>query len=373
MVGGVLGGLVSMAIGAFNDVESRVSDLGQASGGFLDTWVKKLKDIAEKVWKPIQQKIKDVREAVKKALDEKQRAELARKDAPKESKEAQEKAEKVLTDAKAALKDAEKAVDDAEKSRDAAGKIPGSSQILSEMLEALTKLVTSRVTAIIDTYARKLFNMVFKFIRKPLDILAQLVIKGVAAIPFAGAALAGAASALYEFGMSKLEDAAIGALEGVVERLLAKGIRAIVGPIFKVVMGKVLDLAYTACSQIYPDACPRGGKLQFSELAPKDQWIARVTDCPGRPVVDEYLVEQGIAARERILADIADMQKDAQVYAKDIADRFLARYGYSYDSWMAAVQRGDRPTLAIRAREIERGLQEYVAQMYAERRSMFGH
>src|SRR5262249_16727413 len=51
-IGGVLGGLISMAIGAFNDVESRVSDLGQASGGFLDTWVKKLKDIAEKVWKP---------------------------------------------------------------------------------------------------------------------------------------------------------------------------------------------------------------------------------------------------------------------------------------------------------------------------------
>lgn len=55
-------------------------------------------------------------------------------------------------------------------------------------------------------------------------------------------------------------------------------------------------------------------------------------------------------------------------YARSIADRYLARCGLTYDSWMAAVDRDAHPVMVARATEIERDLRKVARDMRARLR-----
>jgi hypothetical protein len=66
-----------------------------------------------------------------------------------------------------------------------------------------------------------------------------------------------------------------------------------------------------------------------------------------------------LAAERHIAATAARMQRSVHLYAKDIADRYLARYGLSYDTWMAAVAQGASPQLL--AARIEESAEELRA------------
>jgi hypothetical protein len=64
-----------------------------------------------------------------------------------------------------------------------------------------------------------------------------------------------------------------------------------------------------------------------------------------------------------ILRTAAKMRRNVTTYARDLADRYLARYGLSYDAWMAAVSRGAVPVNVARAGFIERDLRREAASL----------
>jgi hypothetical protein len=83
---------------------------------------------------------------------------------------------------------------------------------------------------------------------------------------------------------------------------------------------------------------------------------------------NEEIEREAAVAQRHILETGARMRKRVATYARDLADRYLARFGYTYDSWIAAVGHGPTPALAARARSIERALFDMVAARKRSRR-----
>src|SRR5207248_10210438 len=108
-------------------------------------------------------------------------------------------------------------------------------------------------------------------------------------------------------------------------------------PCTRLCPGELLKLVSGACHNLFPDVCPKDatGALKFSALPPRDRWLERVLACRAPPGLDESIQRNAVLAQRRILRTAAEMRRDVAVSARDLADRYLARYGLDYDAWMA--------------------------------------
>jgi len=245
-------------------------------------------------------------------------------------------------------------------------KIPGSGDLLGGMLEALNKRIMSRIMQALEPNVRHLISFGMRFLRGLLGPIAAGVIGALASVPFVGGALAPIGQIVYDLSLNLLEEAALRGLFGLVERLLSQLLRAVLTPVFKVVQEKLLAGVFSEFSKVLGSVCSGVvRKLKFSALPPKDRWIERALACGARPVPLDWIHRDAAVARAQMLHQARKMRRDVARFARTIADRYLARYGLSYDAWMAAVGRDARSVLVARATKISRDLSRLATEMRA--------
>ena len=378
-VGGLILSLVKLVLPKFGDALEQVKNLAHAATEFYDKYVKRFIDIAKTLWEAASGDVDKGLEAVEKmkALleqavdDSKKKAVDAAKPSASETmlakvKEAEAEAAAKVKEMRGKLDGAEKTVKDIVSKAQKAETVPNTGELLNPLLEELLTLISSRIMGVIEPNARSLLSKGFKFVRNFLDPIAKSVISALAGIPFVGAGLAALGQVAYSMAMDALEGAASDALLGLVERILAKLLRGVVTPIFKAVASKVLEMAAGACTTLMGKnsaACPK--KLKFAALPPKDQWLERALACPGRPIFDQRMRDDAVAAQHTIMRTAARMQRNVNVYVRDLADQYLARYGLTYDTWMAAVSQDATPQLVARAAKIREELQKRADELRA--------
>jgi hypothetical protein len=234
------------------------------------------------------------------------------------------------------------------------------------MLEALSKLIMDRLMKVLDPNVRHLITFGMRFLRGLLGPIVAGVIGALASIPFVGGALAPIGEVAYDLAMNLLEDAAHRGLMGLIEKLLSQLLREVLTPVFKAVQNSVLAGALKGFSDVLGSVC--GGvvaALKFSALPPRDRWLNRALACSGRHVPLDWIYRDAAVARARMLHMAKEMRTRVAAYARNLADRYLARYGLSYDSWMAAVGRDAHPVMVARATQIQRDLRKVADEMRA--------
>jgi hypothetical protein len=426
-IGGLLGSIVQMFVPNF-DAISRIDDLAHAAGDFIDQWAEKLVDKARPRWDEAKAKLgeketeldgltKQAKEVVERVEAEteqaradvtaaqqevdratqtlhradlkvaiapaagKEQAEAQKSAAKAKLKEAQDAlaakvkavAEKVAEKTKAA-QNAERVAAEEKKQREVYLKelrsglksAIDSGEVVAALMEDLVAMVNKRAMAIVEPMARNLLNRGVRYVRGVLDPVAKNVISALAGVPFVGAGLAALGQLAYSMALSTLEDAAFQALLGAVERLAAKAVRAVVGPIFKTVKTSVQKLAYRACAsdETLRELCPEGGEVKFAALPPQHQWLERSFACRGGPIIDDAVRRDAVAAELRILRAGERMRKNAVALARGLADRLLARHGLSYDAMFAAATSA-QPTLVARAQRVGGELADEARRMRA--------
>jgi hypothetical protein len=378
-IGGFLKLLLDFVAPGFGKVLDQIVDVVHVGAEFYEKYVAKYVEIAKAAWAQareamaaLQGKLDEARKQVKEAESKFHKTEVAAAAAQGPAKApAEEKrlrAEADLKETQKALVEKEKALKEHAKKIGKQAEIAGTGGIVSELINDLANLATERVMKLVEPHARKLFTKGFSYVRKLLDIVAKAVLTAIGNIPFVGGVLAPIAQELYIFGMDKLEEAAGNGLLGIIERLIGKAVRALISPVVQLARKAILKMAMAACQALNPEVCPQGGELKFSALPAKDQWLERALACPGRPLFDQGELDRKAAIAQMQMHRMAtEMRREAPLYARDIADQYLARYGYSYSSWMAAVGEEPRPENESRVDAIRRGLQKLGEQMKAER------
>jgi hypothetical protein len=76
--------------------------------------------------------------------------------------------------------------------------------------------------------------------------------------------------------------------------------------------------------------------------------------CSGRIVPMDWIHRDAAIARATMLRNAKEMKTNVAQLARSIADRYLARYGLTYESWMAAVGAGASPVLVAGGSALER-------------------
>jgi hypothetical protein len=346
-IGGLLQIIVDIALPNLSDALERVKDLSHISGDFLDFWMGQLKNLMQGIWGNHRSQIESLQAAIDSATTTWANA---------------------VGDAKNTAFEALKAAKDAlqsyikDKVNPGSQTIPGSGGVLVGMLDDLTNRVAERVVKLIEPRARDILSKGFKLVREVLDPIASEIIGVVASIPFVGSVLATAAQILYSWAMNKLEELAFEKLMGLVERLIGKGLRAVMGPVLKVAQHKILERLYSTCNRLFPQACPKDGKFLFAALPAKHQWLNRALACPGRPLLGPEVHARALAAKEELLQTGSRMRAEVALYGRDLADRLLANYGHNYSSWMAAVRRDPPHVLRAVAKRLQRSLRRAVAR-----------
>jgi hypothetical protein len=215
-----------------------------------------------------------------------------------------------------------------EKLRAENGVIKGSGQLYTQMVEELLEKVTKGVMQALTPAVKDLFKKGFSYVRKLLGVVAKAIIGALGSIPFVGGALAAAAAVAYDFGMNALEDFAVEKLLVLVELLVSKLVRAILGNIMKGTEKVVLKLVAKAVCVKFKEICPTGGNLRFAELPPASRWIERALACKAPPVIDQDRMQEiAVAARIDLIRQTQDLERRAPVLARAFADRYLAHFG----------------------------------------------
>jgi hypothetical protein len=145
-------------------------------------------------------------------------------------------------------------------------------------------------------------------------------------------------------------------------------VRGVMAPLFVGVRDQLLQYVHSACQAI-PGACPEDGKLQISALPPKDAWIERAIACRRGPLLDRQAYANAAAARRRIEGKARTMLRGAERWARAIADRYFAKFGLTYDAWMASVGTGPAPKVAAHAREMAAALARETARLKEDLRA----
>jgi hypothetical protein len=349
-IGSLLKLIVDLALPNLSDVLARVKDLSNMPGDFFDYWMGQLKGLQKGLWDGHKSEIQALQSAIETAT-------TAWANAQGDAKGT------ALT----ALQGAKQALTDyiSQKVNPGSQTIPGSGGVLVGMLDDLSNRVAERVISLIEPRAREILSKGFELVREVLDPIAAEVIGLVASIPFIGSALATAAQILYSWAMTRLEALAFEKLMGVVERLVAKGLRAVMGPVLEVAKNKVLELLYSSCNLLFPMACPKDGKFFFAALPKEHQWLERALACSGRPILGPEVHQRALAARETLRRTGQQMRSEVAAYGRDIANRMLARHGHTYESWMAATKREPPHVLRAIANRLQREMKAAVAQKHA--------
>jgi hypothetical protein len=370
-----IGSLLKMAMGKFKPVKDVMNVLNPAMEWF-DKWAQRLAEIAEEQWKQDHVAVDEAQKNWEKQVDERDKLKDAWKDAEKDyaaaDKNAKEQKEKDVEKAKEEFDKAKKRAEElktawlqSKKNALQNTTIKNSGELIGEMLEDLSTIVSTRVMDALEPHARALLNKGFKYVRKLTDLIAKTLLQLVASIPFVGGTLARLASELYSWGMDKLEDVAFDLIRGLVERLLAKLARALIAPVFKLVQNKVLALVGGLCQVKHRDSCPK--ELKFAALPPKHQWIERALACPNQMPNWKKMEQEGAQARLDLYRRAREMERHARVYAKDLANRYFAAYGMTVDEWIAAVGTQPQTQTVAMAERIKKGFEVEIGKLRSDR------
>jgi hypothetical protein len=71
-------------------------------------------------------------------------------------------------------------------------------------------------------------------------------------------------------------------------------------------------------------------------------------------------------AHARVLQRAAEMQRDATALAHDLANRYLARYGFTAQTWVAAVGTNPSGEVLVQAGAIERDVRRAAEGLRAK-------
>lgn len=236
--------------------------------------------------------------------------------------------------------------------------IHGSGEMVGEMLEDLLNRILARIMNTVKPKARDLMGRGFRFVRSILGPIAKSIIGALASIPFVGGALAVLGQIAYDAALNALEDFAFEKLSEVVERLLAKTVRALMTPLIKEVQAQVTKMVHSACQAF--GVCSEDGDLKFSALPEKDRWIARAMGCQRKPFIDRGVQERAVAARSQMLRMGREMKQRAPQIALALANRYLRRFGVSVNDLHAAAKGKPGYHAAVRVEEL-RGFLDRLA------------
>jgi hypothetical protein len=387
------GPMVSFVMQFFGHAPELVRNLAHPSGAFLDEWKERLTNLGRGLWDAANREIarlndevaetKRVVDGTRQSLDSARDAfHAAEVEAAKAQGKAKEAAEAKVAERKEALQTARADLKQKSSERDAKVRavtkgireickkheqVAGSGALLGRMLEALNKLVMDRIMKALEPSVRHLISHGMRFVRGILSPIATAVIGALASVPFVGGALAPIGQVVYDMSLNALEEAGMRGLLGIVERMLAQLLRSALTPVFKVVQQKVLAGTFQEFTRVLGGSC--GGAvaaLKFSELPPKDRWLERALACSGRIVPMDWIHRDAAIARATMLRNATEMKANVAHLARSIADRYLARYGLTYDSWMAAVGAGASPVLVAQAARLSKDLERVGATLRAQ-------
>lgn len=339
--------VASLVAPKFAKALDRVADIVNVAAEFLDKWKDKFAEVAGPFWQKQQEAIEAAetkkQEALKELEEKKEDQNKAELAAAVAQGPAKEQAEKARDEAKALIVTAKQKVSAAEANLKATitkvrkgTAVPGTGELLGQILEDLIKTASERVMSFVEPHARNLLGKVMKFLRGKIDKVADAIINSLSGVPMVGGVLVAAASMLYKAGMDWLEEQAYTLVSQLVETLLNKVLRAVMTPILKAVQGKLLALVYAVCTKLHPSVC--GGKdyeVKFSALPARDQWIDRALACSAPPIDWGHLEREAVAAEANVRGIAADLERNAGFYARDLAERVLAGYGVSYNEVLA--------------------------------------
>jgi hypothetical protein len=317
---------------------------------------------------PEKDKKKSEMDDAKRALNEAKKD--GRKKLDEEIEKAKKDAEKKIDIAVKALQAAQKAYDKqvSTETKEIAAilkglvEVKGSSKLFEEMLTDLSTRAAKKVMELIEPQARDLFGKGFRFVRMILGIVAKAIISALASIPFVGGVLAAVGQVAYDFALNMLEDFCFEQLKGLIERFFATVIRATLSKVMGGLKKQVMKSVQAQLCKEYGHLCPKQ-EMRMAALPPTKQWLERAFACHFDPSLPPSVYEEALAARQRIIRTGQEMERDAPKYARNLADTYFARFGLSYDKWMAAVGSDAREVVVAKAAEISKSLELHVDQM----------
>jgi hypothetical protein len=338
------------------------------------------------------------------------------KNAEKEAKKAMEDAiiKGAKAEAKAAIKEAQKKRDEAEKAlnkakadyqklqaenrakmqkfladkrnefttlttriRDQNKTLPESGRIAGELIDAMTKMLTGGLRQVLEPYAKKGFDWAWKFVDQVLRAIRQALIGALAGIPFVGGALAPIGGFLYDFACDTLKDFVFTKLMDLAELLLGKAVRGLVAKLIQPLQKQILKRVHANCMKRHAEVfasessgakqvkvCPANfGEMKMARLPARHRWLERALACRRGPLIDQEVWARALRARRAIMREGEEMIREAPMYARSIANDYLAYFGYTYDSWKLAFAGGPTPQLLARAGEINQALRARLEEM----------
>jgi hypothetical protein len=242
-----------------------------------------------------------------------------------------------------------------------------SAELIAAMIKDITETITNRVAEAVKPKAGELFKKGFGFVRKLLGIVFKAILGVVASIPFVGGALSTALAVAFDFGMDALEQFAFEKLFELLKELFAKVVGATVQAGIEPLKKQLVKVLHSRCMARGPEICPpEAGKMQFAKLPPKYQWLERGMACKWKPRFPDSMYDDALAARQNMIRIAERLKKNAVVYAKAFANRYLARYGLSYDTWMAAVGTESRSWVLAKKTEIEEQMKRETSRLQKE-------
>ena len=221
--------------------------------------------------------------------------------------------------------------------------IKGSAKLFDELIEAMVKMATERVMTPLSPIVRDLFGKAFSWVRRGIGLVAKGLIAAAGSIPFVGGALAALISAALDAALDAIEDLCVEQLTGIVERIVAKMVRATIPAVQKPMQQGILKQIHSACALITDregkSVCPGDAdQLKFAELPPEKQWLNRALACSRGPILDNMLAQirrDAVVARQRLHEQLDDFRVKAPAIARSFIDGYFRRQGTTYEEWMA--------------------------------------
>jgi hypothetical protein len=370
------GALVTMIMGLIGPVVNTAGDaLSEKTGGAskalaqvvnaaleaIQHFADMFKDVAEKQWNKEKEKL----DAKMKVIDQKKDALVERSqnliglsgEKLKEEKAAIGKME-------AEIKELEKAYrDDEKEAKKVMRKPSGTGALVNRLTDELSNAAGKGLSILVAPFAGKVMVAGVKMVKQIVDPVSQALIAAVGSIPFVGGALAVAVETAYDEGMNALAQMGTEKVAGVLERVFSKLARALLGPILQKGKKAIGKLAFAACKAHYGELCePTGdGEVEFSALPRKDAWLDRVIACKPSFEIETVLAKKAAEAREEIARRGQEMMGAVPHLTRQIANEQLARFGYTYDSWMAAYAREPK-ALEARGAEIAAAIERHLGR-----------
>lgn len=223
--------------------------------------------------------------------------------------------------------------------------VHGSAEVFNLYVEDTIKRFQEALRPIIEPYMKQIFDIGWKFVDPILDIIQTAILSVVAAIPFGiGSAMVPPLTMLFKFLRDMLKDFVFQKLVDLVDLAVGKAVQGVVAKLLQPTQKQFLPKIKGACdeekvevgenAEISP--CPNEvGNMKMQALLPRDAWLGRALACKIPALDPEAAYARAEAGKRKALQIGREMMRDASMYGKSFANRYLARYGYNYDELIA--------------------------------------